>query len=429
MTNRSFKAFLAAMGPGILVAATGVGAGDLATGALVGTKIGVAVLWAVLLGAAMKYVVNEGLARWQLATGETLLEGAVSRLGRPIRFLFVPYLLFWSYFVALALMSACGISAFAIWDALRPAEMAETLQPMDGKIVFGIMHSIVAVVVVRIGGFRLFEKVMNVCIAVMFVTVVTTAIAVRPDWSAVAAGLVFPIIPDLADTGLSWTIALIGGVGGTVTVLCYGYWIREEGRDSTDDIPACRLDLATAYGMTALFGIAMVILGSQIEVEGKGATLLVQIADQLEQALGGLAKWAFLIGGWGAIFSSLLGVWQSVPYLFVDLWTMPADRAEQQNRAPVNAASRGYKSFLYGLAVVPMSGLFVSFDQAQKAYAIVGAAFVPMLAVVLLLLNGRADWVGERFQNSRRTTIVLWAILLFFVVALGFVIHKSFFAA
>ena len=39
---------LAMIGPGILVAATGVGAGDLATGALTGSRLGVAVLWAVV---------------------------------------------------------------------------------------------------------------------------------------------------------------------------------------------------------------------------------------------------------------------------------------------------------------------------------------------------------------------------------------------
>jgi len=42
---------LAILGPGILVAATGVGAGDLATGALAGSKLGPAVLWAVVVGA------------------------------------------------------------------------------------------------------------------------------------------------------------------------------------------------------------------------------------------------------------------------------------------------------------------------------------------------------------------------------------------
>ena len=43
MAGRRTK-LLAIIGPGILVAATGVGAGDLATGALAGSKLGVALL-------------------------------------------------------------------------------------------------------------------------------------------------------------------------------------------------------------------------------------------------------------------------------------------------------------------------------------------------------------------------------------------------
>jgi hypothetical protein len=68
----------------LLLAATGVGAGDLATASFAGGLLGTAVLWAVVFGAFLKFVVTEGLARWQLATGETLIEGAVSRGGRSI---------------------------------------------------------------------------------------------------------------------------------------------------------------------------------------------------------------------------------------------------------------------------------------------------------------------------------------------------------
>ena len=57
------RRLLLIIGPGLLVAATGVGAGDLATGAFTGNQLGVAVLWAVVLGAVLKFVVNEGLAR------------------------------------------------------------------------------------------------------------------------------------------------------------------------------------------------------------------------------------------------------------------------------------------------------------------------------------------------------------------------------
>ena len=218
------KRLLSVVGPGILVAATGVGAGDLATAALAGTRLGIAILWAVVVGAFVKFVLNEGLTRWQLATGETLLEGAMSRLGRPVRYIFLAYLLAWSFMVAAALMSASGLVANAI--------LPVTDDQSTGKIVYGMALSIIGLVMVRMGGFRLFEKVMSVCIGVMFITVVVTAILLKPGVREIATGLLSPTIPDFDGSGLPWTIALMGGVGGTVTVLCYGYWIREEGRFS-----------------------------------------------------------------------------------------------------------------------------------------------------------------------------------------------------
>src|SRR5690606_16969255 len=96
------------IGPGLLLAATGVGSGDLATGGIAGSLLGPAVLWAVLVGAVLKYVVTEGLTRWQLATGETLLEGVVRRLGPVVVWLFLPYLLLWSFFVGSAQVSEIG---------------------------------------------------------------------------------------------------------------------------------------------------------------------------------------------------------------------------------------------------------------------------------------------------------------------------------
>ena len=401
------KGLLTAVGPGILVAATGVGAGDLATAALTGSRLGLAILWAVVVGAFVKFVLNEGLTRWQLATGETLLEGAMRRLGRPAQYIFLAYLLAWSFMVAAALMSASGIAAHAI--------LPIATDPSDGKIVYGALLSLVGLAMVRIGGYRLFEKVMGFFIAVMFVTVVITAILLKPPLGAVLKGLAWPSIPDLAGNGLSWTIALMGGVGGTVTVLCYGYWIREEGRGSASDLAACRFDLGVAYGVTALFGIAMVVIGSAIEADGKGATLVIRLADRLGGELGTLGKWAFLIGAFGAIFSSLLGVWQSVPYLFSDLWGMM--RAGDSPPPPVRTDSAVYRWFLYGLALLPMAGLWVGFAKMQKTYAVFGALFMPMLALVLLLLNGRAAWIGRQYRNRPLTTVLLLLILIFFAAA------------
>ena len=249
----------------------------------------------------------------------------------------------------------------------------------------------------------------------MFVTVVATAILLRPSWSQIISGLLLPTIPQIDGEGLAWTVALMGGVGGTVTVLCYGYWIREEERFSADDLRVCRLDLGVAYGMTALFGLAMVTIGSTIQIEGSGATLVIRLADQLVGQLGLIGKWAFLLGAFGAVFSSLLGVWQSVPYLFTDLWNMMGGGQPSPERS-IDTRSRSYRWYLYAMATLPMIGLWVGFTNMQKYNAILGALFMPMLAITLLLLNGRARWVGEDYKNSPLTSTVLAAILLFFLM-------------
>ena len=41
---------LTLLGPGLLVAATGIGAGDLATASFTGSILGTAVLWAAVVG-------------------------------------------------------------------------------------------------------------------------------------------------------------------------------------------------------------------------------------------------------------------------------------------------------------------------------------------------------------------------------------------
>jgi len=407
--DRPAVRLLALIGPGLLVAATGVGAGDLATAAFTASRLGVAVLWAVLLGAFLKFLVNEGLARWQLATGETLLEGAVRRLGRPVRWVFGAYFVLWSFFVGSALMSACGVALHAILPVLP-----ET----TGKSVFGIASSLVGLALVLAGGFSLFERVMRACIAVMFATVVLTAALVCEDWGAVARGALVPVIPDASAGGVGWTVALMGGVGGTLTVLCYGYWIREKGRAGLGDLATCRIDLATAYVVTALFGMAMVVIGSTIEVEGRGAGLVVKLADRLAEPLGSAGRWAFLLGAFGAIFSSLLGVWQAVPYIFADYWRLVSRDPHSGDDGPggaIDTRSAPYRACLLAIATVPMLGLFFSFREIQKAYSIFGALFMPLLAVTLLLLNGRADWVGHRFRNRPTTTALLAATVVLFL--------------
>ncbi len=56
----------------------------------------------------------------------------------------------------------------------------------------------------------------------------------------------------------------------------------------------------------------------------------------------------------------------------------------------------------------------MSFQEIQKLYAVIGASFIPLITLGLLIMNSRSDWVGERFKNRRMTDSVLLLILGFF---------------
>src|SRR3712207_853070 len=63
------------IGPGLVVAATGVGAGDMVSSLTAGTQFGTVLIWAIILGALLKFALTEGLGRWYMASKTTVLEG------------------------------------------------------------------------------------------------------------------------------------------------------------------------------------------------------------------------------------------------------------------------------------------------------------------------------------------------------------------
>ena len=166
---------------GFVVAATGVGAGDLITASLAGSQIGVVLVWAALGGALIKFVLAEGIARWQMATGTTVLEGWVLRLGRWIQWAFFVYFIFWSYCVGGALINACGVAGVGLF----PIGDVQT-----SKIFWGIVHSVVGLALVWIGGFKIFQVARSLLTnqrAVIWITKAGRLARVMPGWASALA--------------------------------------------------------------------------------------------------------------------------------------------------------------------------------------------------------------------------------------------------
>ncbi len=388
------------LGPGIVIAATGLGAGDLIAASVTGARFGMTVLWAAVIGAVIKFTLNEGLARWQLATGTTLLEGWVRRLPRFWSAYFFLYLLLWSFIVAGALMAATGLAVHA-------------LLPQFSVEIAGASQSIIAALLVLFGRYHLLEMLMKFFIALMFAVVLYCAIILQPDWLRVLSGI---LVPRLPEGSVFLLLGVIGGVGGSVTLLSYGYWIRERGWNKPAQISQVRADLLVAYGLTGLFAVAIMIVSAQVSPQlMSGSKMVLAVADQLGTTIGEVGKWCFLIGFWGAVFSSMLGVWQGVPYLFADFiheW-----RGESTDKR-IDTRSLPYRVYLGFLAVPPMILLWSGKPVwLVLVYAVAGAAFMPVLAGLLLYMNGYRTWLGP-LRNRWPSNLVLMVSLGLFAVLL-----------
>jgi hypothetical protein len=164
-----------------------------------------------------------------------------------------------------------------------------------------------------------------------------------------------------------------------------------------------------------VFGAAVVIIGSRVELKGQGTGLAILLADQLAKSLGPSGRWIFLIGFWAAVFSAMLGVWQSLPYLFADFLSLRKGRGLEADLEK----SRPYRWYLACLATIPLVLVRWPVEQLQLAFGLTGAMLLPLLAFTLLIMNNRQDWVGKQFRAGPALNTVLLAALVFFAFVGG----------
>lgn len=390
-----WRARLRQVGPGIMAAATGVGAGDLVATMVAGSRFGYTLLWAVLVGTIFKLALAEAVGRWHLTSGRTILSGWRS-LGLWALIYFGIYAVIWGFVYGATAMSASGLPLNALFPGLSVRYWAM----ICGLLGFAL---------VWFGRYAIIEKLMTVLTGVMFVTVVGTAILVAPNLAALGKGA----IPTLPDGSLVYVLGLIGGVGGTITMAAYGYWTLAKGWRSAKWMPMMRTDNAVGYITTGIFVIAMLIVGAELLMGQKvisGDKGLLFLGDKLAADYGQWARIPFLIGFFAVSFTSVIGVWHGVSLLFADWWrtirlpaNAPTDTVESYEKK-AGEGSVAYRAYVLWLTFPPMALLFLDQPfQLTVIYGVLGALFMPFLAGTLLVMlntsrvprDGRSSWLSN----------------------------------
>ena len=360
------------------MAASGIGASDMITATVTGAKFGRALLWALLLGALLKFVLSECIARWQLATGKTVLEGWACYLPKWVLIGFIGYLAFWSIAVSGALVSACGLAVETLSVGLIPRSWG------------GLAHAVAAYALIRFGTHRLdATRWMKPLIAVMFFTMAACAAMTLKEPVSALRGL---FVPSLPPSSKPYIFSIIGGIGGSVTLLAYSYLLREESAVDLRQLSRVRLDLGVSYAFTAMFGISVVLIAERVfYVEGIAASnrdAVAGIANHLNTLLGPLGYFIYAGGFWAAVAASLLGVWRTIPSVFADAFAGLRRDASVRTSPALSLGSPVYRMALLGMAI---AGVPFAFQGSPLViiigFTIIGSLFIPFLACTLLMLD------------------------------------------
>ena len=401
------------IGPGLVVAATGVGAADLVATLVAGAKFGYTLLWVAVLGAVIKVVLVEGAGRYSLATGRTIFEGWRS-LGRWTTWYFAPYIVVWGLVYGATAMSSSALPIVALFPGLSLRWVA-------------VVTGLVGLALVWFGTYAGFEKIIAGLVGVMFVVVVGAAVLTLPNLGEVVLGL-RPIFPDDSIVNV---LGIAGGVGGTITLAAYGYWLREKGWATPRFMKVMRLDNGVAYAVTGIFVVSMLIVGAELLYSANialqtGDQALVQLSGVLEDRYGAVFGKVFLIGFWASSFSSLIGVWSGVSLMFADfvgnLRDLPSGHPDTRT------GGKYFRGYMLWLTFPPM--LLLLLDRPVGlilAYGVLGAFFMPFLAVTLLvLLNKRREGalphsdVPQQWRNKwLSNSLMALCAVLFAVLALN----------
>ena len=397
--------FLKLAGPGLIVAATGIGSGDVVSATVGGGRYGVTLLWAIAIGAFFKFVLSEGIARWQLATGLTVVEGWAKYLPAWVRIYFSVYLVVWTVAAGAALINANGLGVANLTGGAIS-------QPAGA-----ILCSLIGFAFVWFGGYGNFEKFMKVLVATMGFSIVVCAVLTLSDPVTVLRGLAVPTIPA---GGGGYVLSIIGGIGGSITMLSYNYWMREERISGAASLSYVRGDVGVAYLFTALFGMAVMLIANQAfflpHLPVTDADAVPKMAESLGRLLGVFGVYAYSIGFWAAVFASLLGVWQSVPYLYADFYGILKKVSAAERVRLTQVTSTPYRLALLFITIAPMPFAFLGRPLfVIVAYTVFGSLFVPFLAATLLYLNNRVQWSEAVPRNHWTTNALLVGILLLFL--------------
>jgi Mn2+/Fe2+ NRAMP family transporter len=382
------------LGPGVVIAAAFIGPGTITTATVAGANYGFALVWALAFAVVATLVLQEMAVRLGLVGRMGLGEAMRWRFSKGLPRVLSAAIVIGAIFIGNAAYETGNLlgGALGLQDVLGGS--ARLWGPVLGALAFMLLWS---------GRYHWVERVLVVMVAVMGIVFLTTAIATRPDLSALVRGLL--------PTGLEHQAALLTALGlvGT-TVVPYNLFLHasavRERWSGEGELDAARADTVASVSAGGMISIAVLVTAAALP-----ATLRVSSAADMAQALQPLlGRWAgafFAFGLLAAGLSSAITAPLAAAYATCGIMGWDTDLRSRSARA-VWVAVLLVGVLFSALALRPIAAII--FAQAANGLLLpIVAGFLLYIANDRSLLGSRANgWAS----NLLGATMVLVAAAL-----------------
>lgn len=319
----TLAAALRRVGPGMVLAASIVGSGELIATTTLGAQVGFTALWIILVSCAIKPVVQLELGRYTMATGRTSLEGFDLVPGPRLGAGWVGWA--WAITVLLTQLQIGAMygGSAQILNLLLPA--------VSVNVWVGVLVTLTIALLLG-GGYDRVERLAVFKVGLFtFLTVCAAGVLLlRPD-SITLGNLTTGFSFQLPAAGIATAMAVFGitGVGATELVQ-YPYWCIEKGyarfvgpRDGSAAwlarahgwLRVMRLDIVCSLVIYTMATVAFYLLGAgvlnRLGLVPADRDMIVVLSRLYTETLGGWALWVFYVGAivtlYGTVFASVAG--------------------------------------------------------------------------------------------------------------------------
>ena len=386
--------WLAYLGPGIITAALVFGPGSLTLTSKLGAQYQYQMLWVIVLSTILMLCFTSMGARIGLATDESLLDTFRKKWGNWTA---------WGTGIGIFLVTASFQAGNSVGAGIAFAETFGTSAP----------PWIVAVVAMGISllffksFYKVLEKVMIIMVGIMLISFLITLIVTKPDLLLVLKGLK-PVIPE---GSLIMMIALVASSFSIAGAFYQSYLVQEKGWKKTQVGQVVRESFVGILVLGSISGMILISSGAVLFPQGIEVNSATDMGKALEPVYGSWATYLFMLGLFGASFSSLVGNATIGGTLFADALSLGRDLSSRPVRLSISMI------MIIGAAVAIIFGglplQLIIFAQAVTIF------IVPFIGLgIFLLANDRAV-MGNLVNKSGTNVLGIIGLIVLFGLAIG----------